>query len=243
MTPTLNCEAVADRGLVERYLANRLSDAELEGFETHFLTCDRCQQAIMLGATIRTAWPQVRPAPPRRRWIAWGAGVGLAAAVVLLAVLSPGPSRPSGRVARLGELVQAPIYLGIPVRAGPAGAADSLFETAMTAYVSERFDQAVPALRVALAAGVDPAPAEFFLGSSLLMTKHAAEAAAEFAKVIALGDTPYLAEAHFYRAKALLRLGRTAEARAELGDATRLGGVIGGYARALADSVERASSR
>ena len=29
MTPTLNCEAVADRGLVERYLANRLSDAEL----------------------------------------------------------------------------------------------------------------------------------------------------------------------------------------------------------------------
>jgi hypothetical protein len=241
MTPMLNCDAVADLALVERYLAHRLSAAEREEFEAHFLTCEPCQQALALGAGIRAAWPRVRPRPARR-WVLLGSGLGVAAAG-LAALLLLTPRRVPAELERLGALVQAPIYLGIPVRAGPSGPADSLFASAMTDYVAERYTEAAAGLRTALSAGVDSAPAEFFLGASLLMTAHPAEAATSFGKVIAAGETPYLAEAHFYRAKALLRQGQTAAARADLRDAARLGSVIGGYARALDDSIARAPRR
>jgi tetratricopeptide (TPR) repeat protein len=242
MTPMLKCDAVADLALVERYLAHRLSAAEREEFEAHFLTCERCQQALALGAGIRAAWPRVRPRPARR-WVLLGSGLGLAAAAGLAAIILFTPKRVPVELERLGAVVQAPIYLGIPVRAGPAGPADSLFASAMTDYVAERYAEAAAGLRTALSAGVDSAPAEFFLGASLLMTAHPAEAAASFGKVIAGGETPYLAEAHFYRAKALLRGGQAAAALADLRDAARLGGVIGGYARALSDSIARAPRR
>ena len=242
MTPILDCAAVTEQALVERYLAHRLSPVEREDLEAHFLTCERCQQAIVLGAGIRAAWPQVRPrAGPR--WVWLGGGLGLAAAAGLAAILLFTPKRVPAELERLGMVVQAPIYLGIPVRAGPSGPADSLFASAMTDYVGERYEAAATGLRAALSAGVAAAPAEFFLGASLLMTAHPAEASASFGKVIAAGDTPYLAEAHFYRAKALLRQGQTAAARADLRDAARLGSVIGGYARALDDSIARAPRR
>ena len=242
MTPILDCADVAEQGLVERYLAHRLSAGEREEFEAHFLTCERCQQAIALGTGIRSAWPQLRPLPARR-WVLLGSGLGLAAAAGLAAILLFSPKRVPAELERLGAVVQAPIYLGIPVRAGPSGPADSLFASAMSNYVAERYEAAAAGLRAALSAGVDSAPAEFFLGASLLMTAHPAEAAESFGKVIAAGETPYLAEAHFYRAKALLRRGQAAEALADLRVAGRLGGVIGGYARALDDSIARASRR
>ena len=57
-------------------------------------------------------------------------------------------------------------------------------------------------------------------------------------RVIALGDTPYLGEAHLYRAKALLRQGGGAAALAELHAITPNSNAVGAWARALADSVE-----
>jgi len=242
MRPLLDCDAVADLALVERYLAKGLSAEQREEFEAHFLTCQRCQDAIALGTGIRAAWPRVRARPPRR-WLLVGGGLGLAAAAGLATLLLFAPQRVPAAVERLGNLVQAPIYLGVPVRAGPSSPADSLFATAMAAYVAERYDDAARELRQALAAGVEPAPATFFLGASLLMTAHATEAAASFERAVAAGDSPYLAEAHFYRAKALLRLGEVSAALAELREAARFGSVIGDYARALADSVERAPRR
>ena len=239
----LSCDAVAELGLVERYVARRLTPEEREEFEAHFLTCDRCQSALVLGAGIRAALPRVRTTRPRRAWLVWGSGLGLAAAAGFAALILRAPQQPSGALARLGDLLQAPIYLGIPVRGGPARAADSLFDAAMTSYSAEQFEQASKQLRAALAAGVDSAPTEFFLGASYLMTGRPKEAAASFAGVVALGDTPYLAEAHFYRGKALLRLGQSAAALTELRQASALGGVIAGYARALTDSIERISRR
>jgi len=236
------CQEFEEKAFAERYLTNRLSPVEQEEFEAHFLTCDRCQQAISLGAAIRSTFPRVRGARSRRPWVL-GGGLGLAAAAGLAAILLLPARRTSEELARLGDVTQAPIYLGVPVRAGAPGKADSLFESAMAAYQAGRYAEAIAGLRAALAAGVDSAPAQFFLASSLLLTGQPAEAAADFARVIALGDTPYRAEAHFYRAKALLRLDQAPEALAALRHAAEVGGVIGSYARALADSVERIPQR
>jgi len=242
MIQTRECEEFAGRGCVERFLAHKLASDELDAFEAHFVTCEYCQQAIMLGSAIRRVLPQVGAAPSARRWRVLAGGIGLAAAAGIAALLLV-PRQPPPALERLGDLIQAPIYLGVPVRANEPASADSLFGTAMASYVSERYDEAAAGLRAALRAGVDSAPAEFFLGASHLMLRQPEEAAASFARVIALGDTPYLAEAHFYRAKALLRLGQAPAALVELRQAAGLGGVIGGYARMLTDSVERVPQR
>jgi len=239
MKPMPACQEFEDRAFVERYLMNRLSPADQEEFEAHFLTCEWCQQSIELGKAIRATLPTVKAVPARRSWVTFGAGLGLAAAAGLAAVLLLPSTRPSAEVTRLGAVGQAPLYLGVPVRADQPASADSLFGKAMAAYASEDYSEAAPALRAALRAGVDSAPAEFFLAASLLMSGDPEEAETGFGRVIALGDTPYRPEAHFYRAKALLRLGRVADALADLRRAAALPGVIGTHAHALADSVQR----
>jgi hypothetical protein len=79
---------------------------------------------------------------------------------------------------------------------------------------------------------------QFFAGASLLMTDRPADAAEAFHGVIRGGDTPYLTEARYYLAKALLRLGRADEALRELRAAASGMTEIAAEARALADSVE-----
>ena len=58
-----------------------------------------------------------------------------------------------------------------------------------------------------------------------------------FTRVIAMGDTPYRAESHYYRAKAALQLGQRAEALDDLRVAEAGAGTLATQARTLADSV------
>jgi hypothetical protein len=59
---TLSCNAIVDEGLVERYLARTLSEAEVDALESHYLTCARCQTDLRLGAAIRAVLPEVQQA-------------------------------------------------------------------------------------------------------------------------------------------------------------------------------------
>ena len=231
MTTPLTCDLVADAGLIERYVAGRLADDESARLEAHYLTCARCQGDIRLAATIRAA------GPPRRRmaaarWLPLSL-TALAAGVVLLVLARSGPS---AALTRLGAVTAAPVYLGLEVR-GPGSAGDTLFEAAMSAYAAARYDSAASGLEAALRAGVDSAPAEFFLGASRLIMGSNAAAAEAFRHVIALGSTPYLAEAHFYLAKALLRQGLASDALDQLGLVGHTDEAISAEASELADSV------
>jgi tetratricopeptide (TPR) repeat protein len=239
---TPECETAAAHDWIERYLAKRLTGAEQEAFESHYLTCERCQERLTLGMAVRAHL--LNPGTRRRpRYLALGGLVGLAAAAAFaILVLRPGVQA-SDQLRQLGMVRQAPIYLGVPVRAGNITPADSLFEAAMTEYLGEHYDRAAGALDRAVSAGVDPVPAEFFRAASRLMLGQAKEAEAGFARTVALGDTPYRGEAHFYRAKALLQLGRASDASAELVEAIKSGGVIGNYARTLADSLQEIQKR
>lgn len=96
MTELLTCEAIADGGLIERYLAGMLSEAETEAVESHYLTCARCQNELRLAAAIRDVLPEVQEAAPapdvsttplRGRWLGRHARVG-AVAVAIAAVLA-----------------------------------------------------------------------------------------------------------------------------------------------------------
>jgi len=231
-----------EAGTVAAYLDNRLPPAQTASVEAHLAECATCRAEIVQLDGI------VRPRRSSRR--VYFAGITLAAAAALLLFVLPGSvSLPGGpgdaaradslalRIRALGALAQPPIYLGVSVRAR-SDRGTELFTTGMRAYTDARYADAVTALRSAQAAGVEGAATPFFLGASLLMLDDASTAVAEFARVIAMGQTPYLAEAHYYRAKALLRLNEPSEAVAELDRSIRAGeDPIKSAAQSLRDSL------
>ena len=237
----LTCDAVAERGLAERYVAGRLRDgADLEAFEAHLLVCDAFREEVRLGLTVRAELPAAASGRGRRAWLI-GVGLAVAAGLATVTVLRPGGG---DRVRSLGTIRQPPIYLGVPIREAPTPI-DSLFNAAMRAYAAGDYATATAGLERALAAGVDsaPAPALFFLGASRLVTGQAAAASDAFRRVIALGDTPYLPEAHYYLAKALLTEGKGGAAVRELRAVAAADSAVAASAAALADSVTRLLKR
>jgi tetratricopeptide (TPR) repeat protein len=242
MSDRLSCDQVDAEFVIPRYVAGTLSPPEGAAFEEHLLTCERCQQALTLAVAIRGALPKAKGG--RTRDVPWF-GLSLAtlavAAALAMVVLLPRDRVPESMQA-LGGLTQPPVYLGVSVRQAPSQP-DSLFADAMAAYAMGDYTVAAAELPRAIAAGADAVPAQFFAGASLLMIDRPTDAVEAFRSVIAAGDTPYLAEARYYLAKALLRLGQTDEALRELRTAAADGAEISGEARALADSVEAVAGR
>jgi len=227
----LTCETVAARELVERYVTGRLTDADgLGEFEVHVLTCARCREEVRLALAVR-AELRAAAAPHARRW---PIGVSLAVAAGAAALLLLRPS--TARLQALGAVQDAPIYLGEQVRGGAPTAADSIFDQAMRAYANGDYAGAAAGLDRALKAGVDSAPALFFLGVSELLLHRDGDAASGLRRAVALGDTPYLLEARYYLAKALLRGGDGRGALREL-SGTGPDSAVAAANAALADSV------
>lgn len=237
MTPNLlTCEVAAEHGLVERYVAARLSDqAELVPFETHLLTCEHCREEVRLGLAVRAELAVQERRQPRR---AWPFGLAFAAAIAALLLV-----RLNGNGVRaLGAVREPPLYLGVAVRGAPA-LADSLFDAAMTAYNHGDYSAAAAGLELALARGGDSVPALFFLGSSRLVTGRPSAAADALGRAIALGESPYSDEARYYLAKALLREGNAAAALRELQAVPAVDSAVAALATALADSVRGLTRR
>ena len=209
--------------------------------EAHLAECAACRSEIVQLRGI------VRPPRSTRRGLILG--VAAAAALVLLVALprdagppiSPGDPARADSIAQsiraLGAVAQPPIYLGVAVRAATPVATEQ-FSNGMRAYADARYADVVAALKGGRAAGIEGVATPFFLGASLLMLDDASGAAEEFARVIAMGETAYRSEAHYYRAKALLRLNQPADAAAELDRSVRSGvDPIKGAAQSLLDSL------
>lgn len=246
MNTSVTCDETSRRENAERYSARRMTAREVEAFEDHFVTCAECQSEVRLASALAAELSQA-PVPTRRAsasasrraWIWGGGGLALAAGLAAFMVMRSGPS---SELVALGAVREPPVYLGIPVR-GIGGPQDSLFDVSMDAYAERRYSAATEGLRAVLAAGRDSVPAQFFLATSLLLDDRAIEAANEYQRVLVHGDTPYRAEAVYYRAKAFLRLGRAADAQAELARLTPSEGVIFDMGKALADSVALVQGR
>jgi len=129
MAEILSCEAINDRGLVERYLTGRLSEAETETFECHYLTCSHCQNELRMAAAIRDVLPEVRQAVQvtdvgagtlTGRWFgrhARAGAVATAIAAILIGVLLVQPSLKEGLPHREG----VPEAAGVPRAEAPNG--------------------------------------------------------------------------------------------------------------------------
>jgi hypothetical protein len=142
MTDIPTCEEVTERGLVERYLAGKLSDAEIEAFESHYLTCSRCQTELRLGAGIREILPEVREGAGTpeirgeektghwfRRNTRWGA-VAAAVAAVLVGVILVKPAGREPLPHREG-VPETPAAPGVEAPRGEVGTVEEFRWTAV----------------------------------------------------------------------------------------------------------------
>ena len=229
---------------VQRYVAGVMSEPEVAAFEAHLVGCIRCQIDVRLGIAIRGELagqaPSVTPAT-RRVWVRWSAGIGaLAVAAGLAAVVLLRP--PDRDLPALGAVASAPSYDPIAVREGE-GDPNTPFDQGMAAYAARDYSRALALLRAARAAGTDSVVTTFFIGVSSLMLDDTRTARAELRTAVAMRDSPYAAEAHYYLAKAFLRDGDRGSAMNHLRAASASRSPVTGAARALADSIEAITPR
>jgi len=146
------------------------------------------------------------------------AGVDLTAAAAAAAPsASKSPSPVSRRVSALAHLARVvPPRYSASVLRGVSDEATLRFQEGMSAYTARDYAIAVQKLRSA--AALDPSRPDiaFFLGASELLLGNVPGAVRSLKRTVAMGDTPFLEEAHFYLAKAYLKEGDAEQARAEL---------------------------
>ena len=207
---TMLCDNYEANGTIARYVAREMGEDEAAAFENHFLTCERCQRSIEVGWSVRAQPAAIRPRYVRTKAILLTAA---AASAIFLGVRG----FRNANVKALGVVDTAPIYLGAEMRA--SGDANARFNAAMNAYTAGHYSAAAQQLAVVEEASTDPV-APFFRGASMLMERRARDAAAEFTKVINAGESLYLAEAYYYRAKAHLQRGERDDAVEDLKAAT-----------------------
>lgn len=230
MMMTRTCEIFDSRSTIERYVAGTTTPAETTDFESHLVGCRDCQQAVRIGAAARQALRSGSARSPRPAWGTTLAVLALAAGVVIVAGAELLSQR---RIQSLGD-ISAPSYMGIAVR---SSVADSLFDRAMRSYHAGQYDRAAELLTAARAAGADSTLTSFFAGASRLMRNDPDRATHEFRIVIGRGESPYLAEAHFYLAKSWLQRGGADSAMVHLAAAAASQYPIAPTARALSDSI------
>ncbi len=196
------------------------------------------------------------------RW-AWAAGAAAAVVVVSLGLwlrrpqVRPQPSTPvaaapvskapeqtdtdhktgeagSTQGASLEELARfdPPRYSPAILR-GPTDEATLHFREGMNLYSKGDYAGTIEKLRSTVELNPQAADARFFLGTCFLLTEQSTEGIRELKETIALGESPYLEQAHFYLSKAYLRKGNVAKARKELQTTVRLHGDLENQAREL----------
>jgi tetratricopeptide (TPR) repeat protein len=154
---------------------------------------------------------------------------------------TPPPAVSLGVLAR----VEPPVYFPAALRA-PSGAAAERFRAGMARYVEGRYAAAIPDLRAATILGPRVAQYAFFLAICELLTDQVDSAITGLQQTFALGDSPYVEEAHFYLAKAHLRRGDIPAARLELQRTTERRGRLEESARSLLvqlDALARTKDR
>jgi tetratricopeptide (TPR) repeat protein len=259
----MECAQIKHEEVVERYVTGSLGAEERESFEDHFFACEQCFAALQahraLQAELSASAPQIRamPAPNPTAW-RWTAAMATAA-VVILAVLGirwgmkpdlsppaaptqtmqPGPAGPSfAELARFDP----PTY----TRAVLRGAQDEPtreFRAAMKHYQQGDYARAITGLREAAKLNPKNAGALFFLGVSYLLSGRTDEGIAALQQSVALGDTPYLEEAHYYLARAFLSRNDLATAEAELQKTLQLKGELESKAQELLQAIQALQRR
>ncbi len=250
----MDCDRIEREDLAERYLAGKLTKDEQGAFESHCFACPRCLEKLQVSRLLQeelgkldAADLSVAPKEKRaaiRHW-AWISAAALILAVVAVGILwqwrlpggrSAGPGKTPPSLIALSEF-EPPLYIPRSLR-GAVDEASEKFRAGMMRYQEGDYACAIPTLKSAADLNPQGANIRFFLGVCFLLSGQTDEGIAELKKTIALGDSAYLGEAHFYLAKGLLRQGDVKGARQELKAAVESGGRLGEEASRLLTQIQ-----
>lgn len=250
----MDCDRIEREDLAERYLAGKLTQDEQGEFESHCFACPKCREKLQVSRLIQeelgkldTSDMSVAPKKSRFsiRRLAWISAAALILAAIAVGLLwqwrllggrSAGPGKIPSSLIALSEF-EPPLYIPRPLR-GAVDEAIERFRAGMMLYQEGDYAGAVPALQSAAELNPQGANIRFFLGICFLLSGQTDEGIAELKKTIALGESAYLQEAHFYLAKGLLRQGRVKEARQELKAAVESGGPLGEESARLLNQLQ-----
>lgn len=254
----VDCQRIEQQGMIERYLAGKLAQAEAEAFEQHYLGCQSCFDELQFQHATAIELRVAPAASTQKAPAGWTIGRtwALAAAAILVLTLVSIPvfyrrqnvetvqERPAQRdrrgdlIARLAS-VNAPSYIPITLRGGSKSVASERFQKGMERY--GKGDYAAAASLLEQAAGLKPdlQPALFYLGISQLMAHQPDKAIATLSRLTQIEATPYLEESHWYLAKAFLRKQDLTSAQKELEVVITLNGAHLDEARRDLEAIRR----
>ncbi len=231
----MTCKEIESDGVIEQYVANKLTNAARKQFEIHYFECDQCFQTL---EAYRAAAQALKRPPRSRRWI-WA--VAAAALVIISLRFIPHQATPKIEPAPV-QMVQVdrPPF-SVPALRSVPDSATRQFYSAMEPYQRNDYPAAIQSLKKFL----DGSPknvrpyidAEFFLGACYLLTNQADNASTTLEPVLA-AESPYLEEAHFLMADAWLKKGDPDHARVELEKVIAMGGDLKTRAQALLASLK-----
>jgi tetratricopeptide (TPR) repeat protein len=247
----VDCTQVERDGITLKYILGQLDEEARQAFEEHFFSCDACYEALEADMALETELAEDRwrvaersdPALWRSQWVfaAAAAGVVLLLGALLWLQVSGPQTEPSAILAELSE-VEPPPYAPKSLRGVESGTRQQLHE-AMLPYRNGEFAEAIPLLEaVAQSQPTDPA-AHFYLGACFLLTDQAEQALENLSKAVALGESPFLDWARFYRGKAYLRLGEVKRADEDLAVVADRGGELAAAAREILDRLREGEAR
>jgi tetratricopeptide (TPR) repeat protein len=270
-SPGMDCAKVVREEIAERYLMDGLSDEDRIAFEEHYFECARCFEELAalqaIQAELRRPGAEHEPSA-RHSLLRWAPAAGLAAALVIaLGVVvwmrepaiteQPSPNRKTetlpkppqpGRVVTpepsLEQLARVdPAQYEPPTLRDVPDEATARFLRGMEHYRKADYANALEDLRGAAQSDPDAAHIQFFLGVTHLMLGQDDAAIQRLRAAVALGDTPFLEDAHFYLAKALLRQKNVNAAQTELKTVVTLNGIRSQEAQQLLNDIERIGTR
>lgn len=228
----MDCDQVECEEIVEKYLTDKLNDAQQKDFEVHYFDCSRCRERLQVSRTLQAElWEQgetILAESSKKRSIEvwrWTWAPLAAAALIVFSIVLWRPWREAGQQTSISRKLSSslsvlaefepPPYMA-PTLRGATDEATERFQTGMRDYLEGRYGQAIPDLQAAARLNPKAANIRFFLGICFLLTGKTDAGSDELEKTIALEDSAYLEEAHFYLAKACLRKGNAGGARVEL---------------------------
>ena len=247
----MQCQDIHAGETGTRYLRGELAGPERDAYEVHYFECERCftelQALRLMQAGLARQAAAIRAEPLGNRWgWLWIAAPALAG-LALLGFFLMRPPQPAAAVVETAKAqtktpesplvalarYEAPAYRETALRSTERA---TPFHEAMSAYLRQDYREAQRLLRTA---GHDPR-ALFFLAACELLNGEASAAQSTATRVIAAGETPYLEEAYFLRAKASLARRDTAAAATDLETLVALEGDWAARGRALLNQVRAA---
>ena len=239
----MDCDQIEREEIIEKYLTGRLDRAGQEEFEAHYFSCSKCLQKLQVSRLLQEKlWEKgseilSRAQKSPRVWIrrrAWAYSAAAAVLIIAAAALwwqfgRPG-RMPAGKMETPSLLlmlarIEPPLYVP-PALRGAADEATERFRMGMKQYQEGHYGVAIPDLQAAAKLNPQAAHIRFFLGICLLLAGQTDAGIEELQKTIALGDSVYLEEAHFYLAKAYLAKDDVGGAKDELNWVLERGGSL-----------------